>query len=101
MDTITQLIASGKELFERFTLPGDPDWQGEAANIPDDAYPEEDGDGHAVAAADASKLGEMMARMEALIERGKLLDDDAIASLLAAAWVRGAKDDPATATGDE
>jgi hypothetical protein len=52
MDTIEQLIKDSAELFARITLNGEPDWQGEAANIPDDAYPEEDEPGSRVTAAD-------------------------------------------------
>lgn len=43
METIEELMKSGDELMERVQLAGEPDWQAEAANIPDDAYPEEDG----------------------------------------------------------
>lgn len=43
MDDITALITSGNELFSRVILAGEPDWQAEARNIPDDAYPDEEG----------------------------------------------------------
>lgn len=42
MDTIEQLIAAGRELEGRVVFQGEPDWQAEGANIPDDVYPEED-----------------------------------------------------------
>lgn len=54
MDTIDQLIKDGNALFSRITLDGEPDWQGEAANIPADSYPEEDSLSATVAAADAT-----------------------------------------------
>ena len=56
MNTIDQLIKDGNALFSRITLDGEPDWQGEGANIPDDAYPEEGGPSTTVAAADASTV---------------------------------------------
>ena len=55
MNTIDQLIKDGNALFSRITLDGEPDWQGEGANIPDDAYPEEGGPSTTVAAADSSR----------------------------------------------
>jgi hypothetical protein len=54
MDTIDQLIKDGTAFFDRITIEGDTDWQSESANIPDDAYPEEDGQSATVAAAEAS-----------------------------------------------
>ena len=43
MEDIEQLIKDGDALMERVLLQGAPDWEGEGNNIPDDAYPEEDG----------------------------------------------------------
>lgn len=53
MDTIEQLMKDGADFFERVQIDGEPDWQREARNIPDDAYPEEDSERPTIAAADA------------------------------------------------
>lgn len=68
MDTIDQLIKDGNALFSRITLNGEPDWQGEGANIPDDAYPEEGGPSTTVAAADASRPLTVDQLSEAVLE---------------------------------
>ncbi len=46
-----------------------------------------------IAAADNETVKELLARMESVVEDGSLIDDDAIASLLASAWVTAAKED--------
>jgi len=43
MNTIDQLMRAGDDLMTRIIIPGETNWQAEAANIPDDAYPEEGG----------------------------------------------------------
>lgn len=99
MDTIDQLIKDGADFFERIQIDGEPDWQREARNIPDDAYPEEDGPRPAIAAADASKseverIESLMRQAEEAVAGDGIIDEDAVASMFAAAWLDGAKKEP-------
>lgn len=67
METIESLMTAADEMFGRINLAAETDWQGEAANIPDDAYPEESENETRVTAADSREEPETVDRLAAAV----------------------------------